>query len=270
MSANPAQRPVQSQGVKKTGLNVVVTNRYKHRSTSLKLKGMGKKKSALALTLAILVGISYLGGIILGTYDIRLRVGYFGECLTVVNATTNGIKEEKEDPQIKCLFNMRSYDINDLEEELWEDFDFPPNSTALAAVEEAVKRMLPMVIQVQKNALLPALPVVATAFFFVSGVMLLVATTATSHKRRYKGSLLTAALFGAFAFGLTLTMAVGTQQATSSILWAVNGDDDGLNAGHGKVVVERGIVLTGFLSGFAFLVAFFYAMMGVWFVRRRQ
>lgn len=165
---------------------------------------------------------------------------------------------------------MRSYDLNDLEEKLWEDFDFPPNSTTQAAVEEAVRRMLPLVVHVQKNALPPALPVVATVFFFVSSVMLLVATTATSHKRRYKGCLLAAALFGAFAFGLALTMAVGVQQATGSILWAVNAEDDGLNAGHGEVVIERGVVLTGFLAGFAFLVAFFYAMIGVWFVRRRQ
>ena len=205
-----------------------------------------------------------------GAYDIRLRIGYFGGCLSVANTTVDGSKEEQEDPQIRCLLNMHSYDLNDLAEELWEDFEFPPNSTIQVAVEEAVKKMLPLAVQVQKTILLPALPLVATVLFFVGGVMLLVASTATSHKRRYKGSLLIAALFGAFAFGLALTMTVGVQQAISSILWAVNGDDDGLNAGHGEVVMERGTVLLGSLSGFAFLVAFFYVLMGAWFVRRRQ
>ena len=105
--------------------------------------------------------------------------------------------------------------------------------------------------------------------------MLLVAATAPmSHQRRYKASLLIAVFLGAGAFGLALTMAVGVQQATSSILWAANGEeeDNGLNGvGHqAGTVVEGGVMLTGFLDAFAFLVAFFYAMMGAWFVRRKQ
>ncbi|KAK3396417.1 hypothetical protein B0T20DRAFT_508899 [Sordaria brevicollis] len=266
-------------------------------SYTQKLKGMGKKKFALTLTLAILIGISCLSAIILGvliilgctkpsfplqnlhlleiqnnnkntnsssteTYDIRLRVGYFGGCLSVANATTANATANttanttaKDPPQTHCLLNLRSHDLNDLAEELWEDFSFPPNSTTQTAVEEAVEQMLPLVIHVQKNALLPALPVVATGLFFVSCVVLLVVSTTSTataennkrkRRRRYKACLLVAALLGAGAFGLAVTMTVGVQQAMGSIVWVVNGDGDGLDdgGGGGEVVVERGVILT--------------------------
>ncbi|KAK8022588.1 hypothetical protein PG993_013355 [Apiospora rasikravindrae] len=172
---------------------------------------------------------------------------------------------------------MRTTDPEDLEEELSEDLHLP--AAAQASVHDALHNttLLPYAAQLQGKSFFWPPPVLQTASFFISGIILFVASTATeSHRPAYKASVLVGAALGAFGLGLALTEAVGSKQSLNSLVLSLGGGGGadeaevaGLNA-KSPVYILRGASLGYLQTALAVVVTLFYVFIDALFVRQRQ
>ncbi|KAI1111321.1 hypothetical protein F5Y14DRAFT_425996 [Nemania sp. NC0429] len=253
-----------------------------------KTHNFGQAAKPIGLCLLFII---YLGGIIIGaliaagcatpglgsvfllemstnkTYAIELRVGYFGGCLSVANSTTTS-DESTEEAQVHCVANMRSIDLDDLGKEFWEDLNL--SSTAKTSVLDTLNVTLPYAAKLQTEVFSWPPPVLQIAAFFVSGLVLLVGTTAISHTPAYKSTLLVGSLLGAFALGLALTASIASTQALNALSLAVDDAKNEGGLGDAPFSIRRGnllITLSGVLVAF---VTVFYVVIGVGFAQRTR
>jgi hypothetical protein len=215
------------------------------------------------------------------TYDIMLSVGYFGTskdsllfsrcernltsvggCLSVANQTGNELSTEE---QKHCVANMRSKDLDDLGEEFWEDLSL--SEAAQAQVKISLNATLSQAVRLQKEVFPWASVVLQPVLFVISGTMMFVALTASSHKQSYKAVLLLASLLGAFAIALSFVVAVGSGQALNALL---NGDDSKTEQMISEgIAMKRHSTLRYCQAVGAASTAIFYITIGVLFVRRQ-
>lgn len=239
------------------------------------------------------------------TMDINLRVGYFGEqrlitpwgrvapstlptqrfqnwetsadiilfpggCLSVANLMTDldDNSTEEEEAQINCIYGLRSTDTEDLGEELWEDLDL--SGAAKSSVFEALNTTLPHAVHLQENACFWPPIVIHIATFFLSGLVLGVASTASSNKPSYKFILLVGGLLGAFALGLALTVAIASTSALNALLEGGRSQDESVRNDGAPFVIRRGNLLETFSGVLVAFVTLFYVAIGYLFIRRSK
>jgi hypothetical protein len=161
--------------------------------------------------------------------------------------------------------NMRTADVDDLGEEFWEDLVLTDD--ARAQLKDTLNATLPLARHLQVDVFPWYPPVLHFVSFFISSIMLFVGLTSSSHKRRYKSALLLAALFGAFALALAFVAAIGSLQALNAL---VNGDrSKDAQWLDGDIFIYRAEWLDRLQAGQVTVVAVFYAVMGIMFVRRQ-
>ncbi|KAK8848534.1 hypothetical protein PGQ11_015014 [Apiospora arundinis] len=279
---------------------------YQYNDLSYTEKANGRlgalKKQKKSAALAVFVFLTYIASIIMGgfiaggcstamaknlflaelhvnqTHDIYFRVGYFGGCLSVANLNTSSTSttntSTSNEPQVHCVTNMRTTDPEDLGEEFWEDLHLP--AATQASVQDALNATLPYTRQLQSEVFFWSPPVLHMAFFFLSGIILFVASTAASgaslQRPAYKAVVLTGVIMGAFALGLALTATIGTTQMLNSLLLPLGGGSEAKTAIAAKapVYMRRGGLLNGLQSGLVAVVTIFYVLIGALFVRRRK
>ncbi|CAN9091694.1 unnamed protein product [Alternaria alternata] len=258
------------------------------KKSSRKHQSTGIRKSRAAKPVACVVVLTFLTSVILAifiaigcvaptnfvnqldlfelhtnnTYDIKLSVGYFGGCLSVDNQTGN---EPSTDEQKHCVANMRRKDLDDLSEELWEDL--PLSDAAQSQVKISLNATLSQAVRLQREVFPWASVVLQPVLFVISGTMLFVALTASSHKKSYKAVLLLASLLGAFSIALSFVVAVGSGQALNALL---DGDDTKTERMISEgIAIKRNSTLRYCQAVGAAATAIFYISIGVLFVRRQ-
>ncbi|GFF39879.1 hypothetical protein IFM58399_05733 [Aspergillus lentulus] len=250
----------------------------------------GKTSSCLLVCLAV---FSYLVAIVLGlyivtgcvsttakankiylaeistnkTYDMSLRVGYFGGCLSVTEAagvsSPNGSSSAQT--SIHCVSNMRRKDLDNLSEDLWEPLALG-SSGARSNVQSFLNTTLPQAKHLQENVFFCEPPLVHILLFFVSGIMLLVARTGTSRKKSYKAMLVIAITLSAFSLALALVTVLGSLQGMNALL-NISASGELRDLGD-SLYISRGKTIQAIQGALAGIVAVFYVSMGVLFVQR--
>ncbi|KAI2698343.1 hypothetical protein DTO013E5_1809 [Penicillium roqueforti] len=201
------------------------------------------------------------------TYDISLRVGYFGGCLSVTDAAAVSSSDGNSSAQTftNCVSNMRRKDLDDLSEELWEHLDHEVSS-AQSDVQTFLNTTLPQFKHLQDDVFFCEPPLVHALLFFISGIMLLVARTGTSRKKSYKAMLVIAITFSAFSLALALVTVLGTLQGMNALLDASSsGEQRDLGD---SLYLSRGKRMLGYQGALTGIVGVFYISMGVLFVQR--
>jgi hypothetical protein len=168
------------------------------------------------------------------------------------------------DQQTKCLANLRSIDLDDLSEEFYEDLSL--TSEAQVHAKATLNATLPLLRHLQEDVFLWELPLFHFVLFIISGVMLFTAFAGTSHKRRYRTVLVIAVLTSAFSLSLALVTAIGSLQASNTLL-------EGAKSKNQRVIsADIYLLRAGWLdhlqASLAAVAALFYVSMGVLFARR--
>ncbi|KAI1774902.1 hypothetical protein F4818DRAFT_441725 [Hypoxylon cercidicola] len=199
------------------------------------------------------------------TYDIHLRLGYFGGCVMMSTLPSPaGPDDASNELQSHCVMNMRASDVDDLNEEFWEKLNLVDDPKA--QLQDALDGMLPVAKHLQADVFNWEPPLVSFLLFIVSSIMLLVGATAASQKRRYKATLLTSVLFSAFAVALALVTDIGSRQAANALL---NGDMtvDSQALGDDMFIQRTGLQYI-IQDASAACTILFYMILGIIFVRR--
>ncbi|KAJ5160605.1 uncharacterized protein N7482_007609 [Penicillium canariense] len=256
-------------------------------------KPINQKRSRSTCPLVFLAVISYLVAIILGlyvmtgcisktananeiylaelstneTYNISLRVGYFGGCVSVTEvaeaSSTNGNSSAKTSTH--CVLTMRRKNLVDLSEDLWEPLHLN-SSTAQSNVQAFLNTTLPQAKHLQQNVFFCEPPILHLILFFSTGIMLFVARTGTSRKRSYKTMLVTAIALSAFSLALALVTVLGSLQGMNALL---NTSSSGEQRDLGdSLYISRGKPMQGVQGALVGIVAVFYLTMGALFVQR--
>ncbi|GIJ85590.1 hypothetical protein Asppvi_004449 [Aspergillus pseudoviridinutans] len=202
-----------------------------------------------------------------GTYDISLRVGYFGGCLSATEAAKVSSPHGNSSAQTSthCVSNMRRKDLDNLSEDLWEPLALN-SSGAQSHVRSFLNTTLPQAKHLQENVFFCEPPLVHVLLFFTSGIMLLVARTGTSRKKSYKAMLVIAITLSAFSLALALVTALGSLQGMNALLNAsASGEQRDLG---NSLYISRGKIIQAIQGALAGIVAVFYVSMGVLFVQR--
>ncbi|XXG98087.1 hypothetical protein Hte_004406 [Hypoxylon texense] len=201
-----------------------------------------------------------------GTYDYHLRFGYFGGCvITSAPPSGEGTDNSSNGTQSHCIMNMRASEIDDLNQEFREKLNVKddPNKN----LEDILNEMLPVARHLQTDVFNWEPPLVSFLLFIISGIMLLVAVTAASPKRRYKATVLASVLFSSFAIALTLVADIGSRQAANALL---GGDMTKFSQPlGGDISVQRTDLQYIIQDASAACTTLFYMILGVIFVRRR-
>ncbi|KAJ5422179.1 hypothetical protein N7491_010624 [Penicillium cf. griseofulvum] len=250
----------------------------------------GKMSGCFVVFLAV---ISYLVAIVLGLYimtscvstkakaneiylaelltnrtnDISLRVGYFGGCVSVTEAAATYSPDGNSSAQTSthCVTNMRSKDLDELSEDLWEPLDLASSSTQ-SDVQSFLNTTLPQAKHLQENVFFFQPPLIHVLLFFVTGIMLLVARTGTSGKKSYKAMLLIAITLSAFSLALALVTVLGSLQGMNALLnSSASGEQRDLGD---SLYMSRGKNIQGLQGALVGIVVVFYVMMGALFVQR--
>ncbi|KAJ5428364.1 hypothetical protein N7445_009818 [Penicillium cf. griseofulvum] len=250
----------------------------------------GKMSGCFVVFLAV---ISYLVAIVLGLYimtscvstkakaneiylaelltnrtnDISLRVGYFGGCVSVTEAAATYSPDGNSSAQTSthCVTNMRSKDLDELSEDLWEPLDLASSSTQ-SDVQSFLSTTLPQAKHLQENVFFFQPPLIHVLLFFVTGIMLLVARTGTSGKKSYKAMLLIAITLSAFSLALALVTVLGSLQGMNALLnSSASGEQRDLGD---SLYMSRGKNIQGLQGALVGIVVVFYVMMGALFVQR--
>ncbi|KAJ5800998.1 uncharacterized protein N7518_003066 [Penicillium psychrosexuale] len=201
------------------------------------------------------------------TYDISLRVGYFGGCLSVTDAAAVSSSDGNSSAQTftNCVSNMRRKDLDDLSEDLWEHLDHEV-SGAQSDVQTFLNTTLPQFKHLQNDVFFCEPPLVHALLFFISGIMLLVARTGTSKRKSYKAMLVIAITFSAFSLALALVTVLGTLQGMNALLdTSSSGEQRDLGD---SLYISRGKRMLGYQGALTGIVGVFYISMGVLFVQR--
>ncbi|CAG7941790.1 unnamed protein product [Penicillium nalgiovense] len=201
-----------------------------------------------------------------GTNDISLRVGYFG-CVSVTEAAETYSPDGNPSTQTSthCVTNMRSKDLDELSEDLWEPLDLASPSTQ-SDVQSFLNTALPQAKHLQENVFFFQPPLIHVLLFFVTGIMLLVARTGTSGKKSYKAMLLIAITLSAFSLALALVTVLGSLQGMNALLdSSASGEQRDLGD---SLYMSRGKNIQGLQGALVGIVVVFYVMMGALFVQR--
>lgn len=168
-------------------------------------------------------------------------------------------------PLSYCIMNLRASDANDLNEEFCEKLNLPSDQTD--KLQDALNVMLPVAKNLQTSVFNWEPPLVSLLLFLISSIMLLVAVTAVSPKRRYKATLFVAVLFAAFSIASALVADVGARQAAAALL---DGDPTLDSRSLGPFFVQNASANLQYIvqDAAAACVALFYVIFGVIFVRR--
>lgn len=198
-----------------------------------------------------------------------------GGCVSVANLTTSWSTEpssgassnsSSKNSLTHCVATMRTIDVDDLSEEFREDLAL--TEEAQTQLTHTLNATIPLARHLQADVFHGSPPVLHIIFFSFSGVMLFVAYAGSSHRRRYKLVLLVAALLAAFALALAFVSAVGSLQALNAL---VNGNrSKHVQPIDGDVFIYRGRLLDHLQAAQVSMVAVFYFVMGIMFVRRRS
>ncbi|KAJ5210813.1 hypothetical protein N7472_000952 [Penicillium cf. griseofulvum] len=201
------------------------------------------------------------------TNDISLRVGYFGGCVSVTEAAATYSPDGNSSAQTSthCVTNMRSKDLDELSEDLWEPLDLASSSTQ-SDVQSFLNTTLPQAKHLQENVFFFQPPLIHVLLFFVTGIMLLVARTGTSGKKSYKAMLLIAITLSAFSLALALVTVLGSLQGMNALLnSSASGEQRDLGD---SLYMSRGKNIQGLQGALVGIVVVFYVMMGALFVQR--
>ncbi|GAQ08530.1 hypothetical protein ALT_5851 [Aspergillus lentulus] len=190
------------------------------------------------------------------TYDMSLRVGYFGGCLSVTEAAGVSSPNGNSSAQTSthCVSNMRRKDLDNLSEDLWEPLALG-SSGARSNVQSFLNTTLPQAKHLQENVFFCEPPLVHILLFFVSGIMLLVARTGTSRKKSYKAMLVIAITLSAFSLALALVTVLGSLQGMNALLnTSASGElrdlGDSLYISRGKTIQAIQGALAGIVAVF--------------------
>ncbi|EAU36840.1 predicted protein [Aspergillus terreus NIH2624] len=278
-------------GAKKAGKKTGKKTTGKKKTTPSAI-GNRKGKGAACL-LVLLAVLSYLVALILGlyvmtgcmsttaqssniylaelstntTYDMSLRVGYFGGCVSVTELTEASYTGRNSSTQTSthCVSNLRRKNLDDLSEDLWEPLKLN-SSTIQSSLQTFLNTTLPQAKHLQENVFFCEPPLVHLLLFFVTGIMLFVAITGTSRKRSYRAMLVTAIALSAFSLALALVTVLGSLQSMNALL---NTSASGAQRALGdSLYISRGKAMQGVQGALVAIVAVFYLAMGVLFVRR--
>jgi hypothetical protein len=201
------------------------------------------------------------------THDVKLRIGYFGGCVSVANIPNeSGISiDDSSDPsQTHCVVNMRGHDEDDLSEEFWEGFDL--DTPAMNSLNATLNEILPLVRHLQKDVFNYAAPLAHVVLFVVSAIMLGVAAVGSSARRGYRVALVLAVIVSAFALSLALDTALGSARALNALIDG-NGDTEGRKLYDG-LYINRAHVLERIQAVQVSIVAVFYVIMGAMYALR--
>lgn len=160
--------------------------------------------------------------------------------------------------------NMRASDISDLNEEFREKLNVVDDPTE--SLEDVLSKMLPVAQHLQADVFNWEPPLVSFLLFIISGIMLLVAVTAASPKRRYKATVLTSVLFSSFAIALALVTNIGSRQAANALLGGDMAEDSRLL--DDDIFIQRTNLQYIIQDASAACTTLFYMILGVIFVRR--
>lgn len=161
--------------------------------------------------------------------------------------------------------NMRATDPDDLSEEFWEDLVLTDGTQT--QLKETLNKMLPLARHLQADVFYWYPPVLHFVFFFISSLMLFVSLASSSYKRRYKSVLVLAALFGAFALALAFVTAIGSLQALNVLV--NGGKSKNAERFDGDIFIHRADWLDHLQAAQVSVVAVFYVVMGIMFVKRK-
>lgn len=169
-----------------------------------------------------------------------------------------------EKTQTSCVQNMRVIDIDDLSEEFLENMVLAVD--AQEHVKTTLNVSLPLVKHLQEDVFHSAPPVMSCILFFISTIILLVAITSQSHKRRYKSALVIGALVSAFALALAFVVVVGSLQGLNVLM---NGNRFKMTQPiDGGLFLERGSWLSHIQEAHLVLVTLFYTVIGIMYAQR--
>ncbi|KAL2834173.1 hypothetical protein BDW59DRAFT_168535 [Aspergillus cavernicola] len=278
-------------GPKKKGKKTKTTGKKKPTSSTI----VGRKRNGSACLLVFLVVFSYLIAIVLGafviascvstsanvnhiylaelsrseTYDVSLRIGYFGGCVSVTETAAEEALSSPNDnssnqTSTHCVSSMRGRDLDDLSEEFWESLDTSP--TTQSTVQSFLNAALPQAKYLQENVFFWHPPLLHFILFIITGIMLLVARTGTSKKRTYKAMIVTTIILSAFSLALALVTVLGSLQGLNALL-NISASRDQWNLGNG-LFISRGDTMHGIQGALVGVAALFYVLMGALFVQR--
>lgn len=162
----------------------------------------------------------------------------------------------------QCVINMHFKDDDDLTDQLTDDWTV--TAEAKAALTSSLNETIWWARHLQGDVFPAAAPTVHVALFFISGIMLFVASTAQSPRRPYKFVLVLAVLIGAFALAMVFLSVVGSQQSLNAL---VDGDgDEESKEIRGGVFVQRVGFLWYVQVAQVTFVSMFYVFIGMMFV----
>ncbi|KAI4860378.1 hypothetical protein F4820DRAFT_436965 [Hypoxylon rubiginosum] len=254
-------------------------------------KKMGKGGRYFSAVMACLVVLSYLAGIILGvfvicgcvssnaglehlnladmhanttSYNISLRVGYLGGCVSFADTTGAQSDNSSSNQQTYCIPNMRDDDPEDLSEQFSKNLDLVPDAQDF--VQKSLNVTVAQAKHLQQDVFFWEPPVLYIPFFVISGIILFVALMSSSHKRRYKTVLVIATILGAFSLALALVVAIGSLQGLNAVLGGAKSQEE-QTLGDG-IYISRASLLDQVQAGLAASTALFYVCMGILYARR--
>ncbi|XXH05567.1 hypothetical protein Hte_011999 [Hypoxylon texense] len=257
-------------------------------------KNMGKKRRWFSGMLSFLMVLSYLAGIILGifvvcgcvsgsagldylhladmhanttSYNVSLRVGYFGGCVSFADATQvpeADSSNSSSNLQTYCISNMRDDDPEDLSKELLRNLDLAQDAQDF--VQKTLNATVPQAQHLQQDVFFWEPPVLFLVLFVVSGIMLFVALMSSSPHRRYKIVLVIATILSAFSLALALVVAVGSLQGLNAVLGGAKSQEEQTLGD--DIYISRAGSLDHVQAGLAAWTALFYIFMGIFYVKR--
>lgn len=164
-----------------------------------------------------------------------------------------------------CVATMRTIDVDDLGEEFWEDLAL--TEEAQTQVIHTLNATIPLARHLQADVFHGSPPLLHIILFTFSGAMLFLVLAGSSHRRHYKLALMVAALLAASALALAFVTAIGSLQALNALVNG-NGSKDAQSI-DGKVFIYRGKLLNHLQAVQLSVVAVFYTVMSIMFVRQR-
>lgn len=199
------------------------------------------------------------------TYDIDLRLGYFGGCVSMSETLgSRGDRTTSNNAQSHCVANMRTPDIDDLSEEFLENLNLTNN--AKAQLQNALNMTLPIAKHLQSDVFNWEPPVLAFVLFVLGSCILCGAVGGSSRRRGYKIILLVALVLSTFSLALAMLADIGSLQALNAILDGNRSINSSLLSS--DVAIQRGNRQQGLQHGFLALIILFYLTMGITFVQR--
>ncbi|KAF3479707.1 uncharacterized protein GIQ15_06683 [Arthroderma uncinatum] len=201
-----------------------------------------------------------------GTYDVSLRVGYFGGCMSisrapVADAGASGSSSTRR--AVYCIKNMHTEAAADLSESFQEHLNV--TGDMLAFTNSFLSIAILHVKHLQENVFFYEPVAIQVALLGVSGLMLFAAVGAPSHRRGYKGVVALAIFLATFAIALGLVIAIGSIQAMNAVLGGGRPINEKLF--NDSIVISRGSRLDGLQGALAATTTLFYVLIGMLFVR---